>query len=275
MKRNIMLIIAICIMISPVVGLTVTSSSGVTAYIDQSPAPIHIILDAAPAGLSGYTMNISIAAAAEISGLSLPSWAAVWESSGTPSNEIQISAADINDNILPGATNIILATIEIRVLTEGNVTPTITFSELDDDIGSPITVSINAAIILLEGGFRPKSTQTLESLNTDGYDLLISSIGGTQQLNESDLDIDWLGLKAAAEQPYVTALGSLFYALIFALPFLMQWLRQRSMAIPGIIGIILGGAMLAKVPPEYHMVAVVFVALSVLAIIWALLKEWR
>ena len=273
MKKNLILLLAFCLLISPVLGLTVTSGSG-TAYVGQAPILINIMLDSAPAGLSGYNMNVSISDSAEISGLSLPSWASVWDSSSTPTNEIQISAADINDNILPGATNILLATLEISALEVGSATPNITFSIIDDDVGSPITVTTEESLITLEGGLRPKASQTLEELDEDAYDLLLASMGGTQQLNES-VDIDWLGLKAAAEHPYVTAIGSLFYVIVFSLPFLMQWLRQGSMAIPGVIGIILGGVMLAKIPPEYHIVAVAFLALSILAIVWAILKEWR
>ena len=274
MKKNIILVLVLCLLISPVIGITVTSGSGI-AYVDQAPIEINIMMDSAPTGLSGYTMNISLSNNnATISGLSLPSWAAVWDSSSTPTNEIQISAADINDNILPGATNILLATLEITALEVGSAPPNIVFSELDDDVGSPITVTIEAALITFEGGLRPKASQTLEELDEDAYDLLLASMGGTQQLNES-VDIDWFGLKAAAEHPYVTAIGSLFYVIVFSLPFLMQWLRQGSMAIPGVIGIILGGVMLAKIPPEYHIVAVAFLALSILAIVWAILKEWR
>lgn len=120
---------------------------------------------------------------------------------------------------------------------------------------------------------RPKTTRTIAPLDEGPYNHFFASFGGSQQLNETTEGVDWLGLKDAAEEPYTAALGSLFFALLFALPFVMQWLRQGSMAIPCVLGIILGSIMLAKAPAEYHIVAVVFVALGVLAVVWGVIKD--
>ncbi len=45
------------------------------------------------------------------------------------------------------------------------------------------------------------------------------------------------------------------------------------MAVPAAIGIILGGIMLAKTPAEYHLAAIAFIALSILAVVWGVIKD--
>jgi len=122
-------------------------------------------------------------------------------------------------------------------------------------------------------GLRPQAVKTLPTLDEGPYQHLIDAFGGDHQLNDTTDGVDWLGIKDAAEEPYTAALGSLFFALIFALPFVMQWIRQGNMAIPAVLGIILGGIMLTKTPAEYHIAAVAFIALSVLAVVWGVIKD--
>ena len=102
---------------------------------------------------------------------------------------------------------------------------------------------------------------------------LTVAFGGSNQLNETTEGVDWLGIKDAAERPYTDLIGPFFYVIVFAIPFLMQWLRQGSMAVPAAIGIILGGIMLAKTPAEYHLAAIAFIALSILAVVWGVIKD--
>ena len=121
--------------------------------------------------------------------------------------------------------------------------------------------------------FRPKATAPIPTLDESPYLALIEAFGGNNQLNETTEGVDWLGIKDAAERPYTDLIGPLFYVIVFAIPFLMQWLRQGSMAVPAAIGIILGGIMLAKTPAEYHLAAIAFIALSILAVVWGVIKD--
>jgi len=120
---------------------------------------------------------------------------------------------------------------------------------------------------------RPKATNPLPTLDEGAYQALIASFGGENQLNETTEGVDWLAMKDAAERPYTDLIGPFFYVIVFAIPFLMQWLRQGSMAVPAAIGIILGGIMLAKTPAEYHLAAIAFIALSILAVVWGVIKD--
>ena len=122
-------------------------------------------------------------------------------------------------------------------------------------------------------GFRPKATAPIPTLDESPYLALTGAFGGSNQLNETTEGVDWLDMKDAAERPYTDLIGPLFYVIVFAIPFLMQWLRQGSMAVPAAIGIILGGIMLTKTSAEYHLAAIAFIALSILAVVWGVIKD--
>jgi hypothetical protein len=120
---------------------------------------------------------------------------------------------------------------------------------------------------------RPKASSPIATLDESPYTSFVGAFGGSNQLNETTEGVDWLGIKDAAERPYTDLIGPLFYVIVFAIPFLMQWLRQGSMAVPAAIGIILGGIMLAKTSAEYHLAAIAFIALSILAVVWGVIKD--
>jgi hypothetical protein len=141
---------------------------------------------------------------------------------------------------------------------------------------TPLILCLILALLIAPASadiLRPKTTATIQPLDESGYSILLGALGGEEQLNETSEGVDWMEIKDAAERPYTDALGPLFYAIVFAIPFLMQWLRQGNMAIPGAIGTILGGFMLARTPAEYHLVAVVFIALGILAVVWGIVKD--
>lgn len=274
MKRILILSLLFLLLIAPTMAATITTTA-TTAYVGQAPKEVNIILDSAPAGLSGYDITVSLTntTAATIAAASLPGWATVGEVGTLPASSVRITAADINDQIAAGASGIILATVAVQALTPGTTSFTISISSLDDDTGAPIDATLAPGTITLTSGLRPKTTRTIAPLDEGPYNHFFAAFGGSQQLNETTEGVDWLGVKDALEEPYTAALGSLFFALLFALPFVMQWLRQGSMAIPCVLGIILGSIMLAKAPAEYHIVAVVFVALGVLAVVWGVIKD--
>lgn len=274
-KLLVVAMVLVVTILAPAAQAAIVSAQDTTAYVGQAPKEVTIILDSAPDGLSGYDINISVSnsSLATITSARTPGWAALGSVSTTPASTVRITGADLNDQIQSGATGITLGTVAIRALDTGTVALTITITALDDDYGYPIDATPQPATITLAGGLRPKSASTIPTLDAGPYNAFVETFGGENQLNESTEGVDWLGIQAAVEQPYTTAIGSLFYVIVFAIPFLMQWLRQGSMAIPAAIGIILGGIMLSKTPAEYHLVAVALIALSILAIVWGIIKE--
>lgn len=276
MTRKLLLValLVVALLVTPALAATISAHS-TTAYVGQAPKEVNIVLDSAPAGLSGYDITVSVSnpALATIAAASKPRWATIGTVGATPAASVQITGADINDQIRAGATGILLGTVAVRALDAGTVDLTITVTALDDDTGTPITATTQAGTITLLSGSRPKTTAPIPTLDEAPYLLLTGAFGGNNQLNETTEGVDWLGMKDAAERPYTDAIGPFFYVIIFAIPFVMQWLRQGSMAVPAAIGIILGGIMLAKTPAEYHLAAIAFIALSILAVVWGVIKD--
>jgi hypothetical protein len=81
------------------------------------------------------------------------------------------------------------------------------------------------------------------------------------------------GLGYLAMSAYTDILGNVAAGIIFAIPFLMMWIMGNSVTLPSVIGIMEGGFILYRLPEQFHLVAVGFIALSVIAIIYSLLKE--
>lgn len=85
--------------------------------------------------------------------------------------------------------------------------------------------------------------------------------------------MNWTALVSASYSPYYAVFGNLAAVLIFAIPFLMAWIRQRDMTVPGILGIILGLFIILRLPAEFHQIAATFITFSVVAVVFTLFKE--
>lgn len=276
MTRKLLLValLVVALLVTPALAATISAHS-TTAYVGQAPKEVNIVLDSAPAGLSGYDITVSVSdpALATIAAANKPGWATIGTVGATPASSVQITGADLNDQIQSGATGILLGTVAIRALDAGTVDLTITVTALDDDTGAPFEATTRAGTITLLGGSRPKTTAPIPTLDEAPYLALTGAFGGSNQLNETTEGVDWLDMKDAAERPYTDLIGPLFYVIVFAIPFLMQWLRQGSMAVPAAIGIILSGIMMTKTSAEYHLAAIAFIALSILAVVWGVIKD--
>ena len=108
----------------------------------------------------------------------------------------------------------------------------------------------------------------IEHIDQSGYDALLKIIDQTDTQ-----PLDWAALVMIAYSPYSAKLGNLALLIIFAIPFLMMWIRQQNSLVPAIVGMILGGFIIALLPTEYHLVAMGFIGLSVLAVIFGIMKE--
>jgi hypothetical protein len=269
MRRLLLTLLLALLLITTVSAATVTVTDANIQMGTSSTA--NIILTGADTGLSGYSIPATVTGGhAKISGVSFPGWALLHSTSPLPAESVTISAADLN-NAVTGP-SVVLATLTISRVSDGDGTITITVISMDDDTGQPISPTTVSGTYTVSPG-RPRSTETIAPLDDSGYDLLFGAIGGDSQLNDTTEGVDWLDIKSAVEQPYTSAIGSLFFAIVFAIPFLMQWIRQGSMVIPGALGTILGGFMLAQTPAEYHIVAYAFIALGILGIVWGIYKE--
>ena len=124
-------------------GGTITVGGGVIATLG-STTTVNITLDAAPNGLSGYIITVSLddPAVADITGVIFPSWATITDSSGIPGDSVWMKAVDLNDVITDGATNIDLGTLTIEGVADGETTFSVTVGRLEDDDGNLSTPTI-------------------------------------------------------------------------------------------------------------------------------------
>ena len=111
----------------------------------------QIILDAAPNGLSGYDMVVSLTTPgiAQITGVTYPSWALLNLPPSVPNQSVLIQAADIGKQVSAGATNVLLATLSIQGTGSGT-TPIVMsriFISADGGSNIPFSVANGQAIV--------------------------------------------------------------------------------------------------------------------------------
>jgi len=101
---------------------------------------LSITLSEAPNGLSGYniTITLSNASIAEIISVDFPGWALLKITSALPAGSVWIKAVDLNNSIIKGASNVILANFTVRGDGEGTARVLLTVSQIDDDNGSSL-----------------------------------------------------------------------------------------------------------------------------------------
>ena len=120
---------------------------------------------------------------------------------------------------------------------------------------------------------RPRATEPIDNVSTSLVDDLINSLGGETVPEPGEDTINWTGLISTIGGAYTSILGPLAYTLIFSIPFLMMWITQRDMTLPGLVGALFGLFIIVRLPAEFHLVAVTFIAISIVAVVYSLVKE--
>lgn len=115
------------------------------------------------------------------------------------------------------------------------------------------------------------------TLDEGSYNTLIAAVqpGGNSTNVTATTDIlpDIPGVLYLALQVFEDTWGSAALVMIFSIPFLMAWIMGNNVTLPSIMGIITGGFILWRLPEQYQFLAVGFIAMSVIAVIYSLLKE--
>lgn len=71
---------------------------------------------------------------------------------------------------------------------------------------------------------------------------------------------------------YLNLIGLSFYAFVWFIAFGMVWVKQSSINIPAVIGVIFGGIIITFLPPQYQLVAQVLTIFGIFAIIYIFYK---
>ncbi len=148
-------IVCLILMVSVVLAATV-SIQPVSISTAGETMDAVLILDAAPAGLSGYSLTITPdnPAVATITGCTFPAWASLSEGSASGTG-YAIRAIDLNAGVEAGATGVALATLTIRGEAAGSTALSITASKVDDDSGNPVEIQGTVGTVTVGGGSEP------------------------------------------------------------------------------------------------------------------------
>ena len=166
----------LCLLVSAAAASVVSIGNGQVTSIGGT-ASLNLTLDSAPAGLSGYNINVSVGdpSVARITAFSFPSWATLNSNSSVPGSYVQLEAVDLNDQIQPGAANIPLATIGLTGLKGGSTPVLITVNEIDDDSGNLISPllqpgTFSVAVVQPAGTISVTSSPSGAEIFLDGAD---------------------------------------------------------------------------------------------------------
>jgi hypothetical protein len=236
MEMDIKTVVFMSILILAIGGVATASATTVTLGSKTFTAAgdtgnIDIILDSVPNGLSGYSFNITISnpAVAEITGITKPSWhEGLWSRQVISSSDNTISVVDIDQTndpanpdgkIVPGATNVNLATVNLRAKSTGTATITLANRKLDSDRPGidqgiitatliPGTLVVSPPVTPTAYGdknaiFRPSTGYWYFDFNMDGVVNKSFRFGGsTDQIMKGN----WTGSPSSDPQPGIGTL---------------------------------------------------------------------
>jgi hypothetical protein len=114
---------------------------------------INLVLDEAVSGLAGYDMVIRFSnpAVAEISEVTYPSWASLYNTTQKTDGSVRISGVDLSRQVNPGMTAVPLATLKIRGISGGSSTISLESVNMDADGGAMINPTLSTGQITVPG----------------------------------------------------------------------------------------------------------------------------
>ena len=120
----------------------------------SATAEISLVLDDAPSGLAGYDLVIRLSnpGIAEITEITYPSWATLFNTTRNADGSVLISGVDISRQVSPGATAVPLATLKIRGIYGGSSSIALVSVNMDADGGDLITPVLPTGQIIVPGG---------------------------------------------------------------------------------------------------------------------------
>ncbi len=130
---------------------------------------IPVVLDSAPAGISGYKFltSFSPSGIARVSTVTMPDWASVKVIEGTPGESALISTVDLSMKVEAGSEPVTICNLGVEGITNGVTTLNIVITEITDDNGNPISVELTPATITVGGQTTaPVPVQTPQSTST-------------------------------------------------------------------------------------------------------------
>jgi PKD repeat protein len=125
-------------------GSTIVLPNGTIIVPTNDTTPLNLFLQETENGLSGYDLFVFFGdtAAGNITPpVKFPAWAANKSVGSLPAPNVTIKAVDMFDQVNPGATNVLLASLNLTGLEPIAMWFNVTPNELDDDFGNPISTN--------------------------------------------------------------------------------------------------------------------------------------
>lgn len=130
-----------------------------STQVDET-TEVQVVLAAAPDGLAGFNLTVSVAdsAVASVEGATVPDRFAPTETQvGDAERSVRVEAADIEERVQSGAEDVVLATVTIRGESDGISDLEVDVLRMDDDSGDPVEPATTAGRLTVT---RPATTTT-------------------------------------------------------------------------------------------------------------------
>ena len=113
--------------------------------------PVEIILDTATNGFAGYDISISLSdpSVASITEVTFPSWALLNESSPLPASSVRMRMVDLDNQTIPGSTDVSFGSITLQGDAIGSTDVEITIKEITSDSGESLSPSLDSGRLIV------------------------------------------------------------------------------------------------------------------------------
>jgi len=117
------------------------------------------------------------------------------------------------------------------------------------------------------GGWVPREiTATPQAtINESAYDQFDDAMNAANP--------SWTDFTDAIANPYIAAIGSIFYLFLFGVPLLMIYIRQDSMNVPATIVFMFGAFIIVLLPPQWQTIGGGLLALALFGAVYSFMKE--
>lgn len=125
---------------------------------------------------------------------------------------------------------------------------------------------------MIIGVVRQVATETIAPILIPRFSEVInSSFGGWIQTNVTPAN--WTVTIFQTISVYPDAMGAIAFLILALMPFAMMWISHGNMKMAGIVGVLIGGFLLAYLPAGYQAGAIICICISIVATMWGLFKQ--
>jgi uncharacterized membrane protein YgcG len=165
-----LIIFSLIVLTGQAAGASVSFNQSPISVMPGDVTTVDLILDTAPAGISGFAIRISMEdpSIGEITAVTLPGWAELSDIAGVPGPEVRIIAVDLQEMVDKGASGILLATLSVKGLSPGTTEILLMDPKFDDDEDGRIvlTLSNTSFTVTTEVSTIPPTTNATATITT-------------------------------------------------------------------------------------------------------------